>query len=298
MPDQVHVVVTARGNPPLPLGRLRAAGELQELRTDDLAFDDDEIAQVLAGAALGRLGAESVAAGAAHRGLAGRGRAGRGLARRSRWGRRRFRRRVHRHRPLRAGLPRHRGPRPGSRPSCGSSCCAPPSCGGSRPSPARPAPAAPTRRLCWTGRSAAGSSSMLSIPGAGGSATTACSGTCCGTSWPSPSRSWCRPCTAERPHGRPRPARSTRRSRTTSPQGMSPRPPSWSPDAGTSGSTPAAWAPSPRGWMRCRTALVRADPRLCTARAWLLLDLGRLDEVDEWLAAGDGAAAGRLTGAA
>ena len=47
MPEHVHVVVATRGNPPLPLGRLRAAGELQELRTDDLAFDTDEVTRVL-----------------------------------------------------------------------------------------------------------------------------------------------------------------------------------------------------------------------------------------------------------
>jgi LuxR family maltose regulon positive regulatory protein len=47
LPEDVHVVVATRGNPPLPLGRLRAAGELQELRTDDLAFEDDEVTRVL-----------------------------------------------------------------------------------------------------------------------------------------------------------------------------------------------------------------------------------------------------------
>jgi LuxR family maltose regulon positive regulatory protein len=41
-------------------------------------------------------------------------------------------------------------------------------------------------------------------------------------------------------------------------------------------------------------AIVHRDPRLCVARAWLLLDLGRLDEVDRWIAAGDAVGAGNL----
>ncbi len=48
LPGHVDVVVTARGDPPFPLGRLRAAGELQELRTGDLAFDTEEVAGLLA----------------------------------------------------------------------------------------------------------------------------------------------------------------------------------------------------------------------------------------------------------
>lgn len=49
LPAHIHLVVTTRGDPPLPLGRLRVAGELAELRTDDLAFRDDEVATLLAG---------------------------------------------------------------------------------------------------------------------------------------------------------------------------------------------------------------------------------------------------------
>jgi LuxR family maltose regulon positive regulatory protein len=44
------------------------------------------------------------------------------------------------------------------------------------------------------------------------------------------------------------------------------------------------------GWLdQLPRSVVRGDPRLCTARAWLLLDYGRLDEVDAWVAAGDAA---------
>ena len=60
LPELVHVVVATRGNPPLPLGRLRAAGELQELRTDDLAFDADEVSRVLTGVPGVDLGADQV----------------------------------------------------------------------------------------------------------------------------------------------------------------------------------------------------------------------------------------------
>lgn len=48
LPPHVHLVVAARGDPLLPLGRLRAAGELSELRTDELALTDAEVAAVLA----------------------------------------------------------------------------------------------------------------------------------------------------------------------------------------------------------------------------------------------------------
>ena len=40
---------------------------------------------------------------------------------------------------------------------------------------------------------------------------------------------------------------------------------------------------------------VRADPRLCVARAWLLLDMGRLDDVGRWIACGEAAGGGDLT---
>ena len=42
LPETVHVVLSSRREPPLPLGRLRAAGELGELRADDLRFSLDE----------------------------------------------------------------------------------------------------------------------------------------------------------------------------------------------------------------------------------------------------------------
>jgi LuxR family transcriptional regulator, maltose regulon positive regulatory protein len=60
LPEHVHVVVATRGNPPLPLGRLRAAGELLELRADDLAFDAAETTRVLTAVPGVDLGADEV----------------------------------------------------------------------------------------------------------------------------------------------------------------------------------------------------------------------------------------------
>jgi LuxR family transcriptional regulator, maltose regulon positive regulatory protein len=42
------------------------------------------------------------------------------------------------------------------------------------------------------------------------------------------------------------------------------------------------------GWLDALpSAVVVGDPRLCVARAWLALDLGRLDEVEAWIAAAE-----------
>jgi LuxR family maltose regulon positive regulatory protein len=47
LPHPVHVVITSRADPPLPLARLRARGELVELRAADLRFTPDEAATYL-----------------------------------------------------------------------------------------------------------------------------------------------------------------------------------------------------------------------------------------------------------
>ncbi len=47
LPAGVHVVLSTRADPPLPLGRLRARGELAELRVPDLRFSDAEAAALL-----------------------------------------------------------------------------------------------------------------------------------------------------------------------------------------------------------------------------------------------------------
>ncbi len=47
LPPQVHLVLMTRGDPPLPLARLRARGQLSELRSADLRFRLDEAAAFL-----------------------------------------------------------------------------------------------------------------------------------------------------------------------------------------------------------------------------------------------------------
>src|SRR5262249_13020464 len=46
-PARLHLVIATRSDPPLPLGRLRAHGELLEIRTTDLAFTDAEATTML-----------------------------------------------------------------------------------------------------------------------------------------------------------------------------------------------------------------------------------------------------------
>jgi LuxR family transcriptional regulator, maltose regulon positive regulatory protein len=47
LPANVHLVLASRSDPPLALGRLRARGELSEIRTQDLAFSEEETARLL-----------------------------------------------------------------------------------------------------------------------------------------------------------------------------------------------------------------------------------------------------------
>jgi LuxR family maltose regulon positive regulatory protein len=49
LPDNVHLVVASRSDPQLPLGRLRARGEMGEIRTEELAFSEEEAATLLNG---------------------------------------------------------------------------------------------------------------------------------------------------------------------------------------------------------------------------------------------------------
>ncbi len=50
LPAHVHLVLATRADPPLPLSRLRARGELVEVRSADLRFTHDEAADYLGGA--------------------------------------------------------------------------------------------------------------------------------------------------------------------------------------------------------------------------------------------------------
>ena len=49
LPPELHLVITSRVNPPLPLARLRGQGELTELRTADLRFTQAEAGAFLQG---------------------------------------------------------------------------------------------------------------------------------------------------------------------------------------------------------------------------------------------------------
>ena len=50
LPPQVHMVISTRADPALPLGRLRARGELVEIRSADLRFTAEEATAYLNGA--------------------------------------------------------------------------------------------------------------------------------------------------------------------------------------------------------------------------------------------------------
>ena len=47
LPPNVHLVISTRADPALPLSRLRARGELVEIRAGDLRFTSDEVAEYL-----------------------------------------------------------------------------------------------------------------------------------------------------------------------------------------------------------------------------------------------------------
>jgi LuxR family transcriptional regulator, maltose regulon positive regulatory protein len=49
-PPCLHLVIASRTDPPLPLSRLRVAGQLADVRADQLGFTADEAARLLAGA--------------------------------------------------------------------------------------------------------------------------------------------------------------------------------------------------------------------------------------------------------
>jgi LuxR family maltose regulon positive regulatory protein len=42
LPPQVHLLITTRADPPLPLARLRAQTEMVEIRASDLRFSAEE----------------------------------------------------------------------------------------------------------------------------------------------------------------------------------------------------------------------------------------------------------------
>ena len=62
LPPRLHVVIASRADPALPLARLRARGELAEIRAADLRFTPDEAAEYLNGMLGLQLAAQDVAA--------------------------------------------------------------------------------------------------------------------------------------------------------------------------------------------------------------------------------------------
>src|SRR5215212_6329047 len=47
LPQNIHLVLSSRSDPQLPLGRLRARGEMNEIRAEQLAFSEEEAAYLL-----------------------------------------------------------------------------------------------------------------------------------------------------------------------------------------------------------------------------------------------------------
>ena len=110
LPPRLHVVIATRADPALPLARLRARGELVEIRAADLRFTPDEAAGVpQRGDGPGPDGAGCRRPGGAHRGLDRRPPAGGALDAGAR-GRRGLHRRLRGRRPLHRRLPGGRGP--------------------------------------------------------------------------------------------------------------------------------------------------------------------------------------------
>ena len=62
LPPRMHLVITTREDPNLPLARLRARGQLTELRAADLRFTPSEAAEFLGGVMSLNLSAEDIAA--------------------------------------------------------------------------------------------------------------------------------------------------------------------------------------------------------------------------------------------
>ena len=62
LPPTLHLVITTRIDPPLPLARLRGRGQLTELRVDDMRFTNDEAATFLNQMMRLQLSADNIAA--------------------------------------------------------------------------------------------------------------------------------------------------------------------------------------------------------------------------------------------
>ena len=115
LPPQVHLVISTRADPALPLARLRARGELTEVRAADLRFTHEEATAYLADATGLELDAHDVEALEARTEgwIASLQLAA--ISLRDRDDPSALHRGVRRRRPVRRGLPRRGGPRPPAR---------------------------------------------------------------------------------------------------------------------------------------------------------------------------------------
>ena len=228
-PPQLHVVLATRTDPPLPLARMRAGGQLLEVRAADLRFTVEESAAYLNGPMDLRLSEDDLAA------LDGRTEgwiAALQLAALSMQGRddvSGVHRGVRRRRPLRRGLSRRGGARPPARrrprlpaPDVGARAA-------HRPAVRRGHGTAPAAGRPWWRSSAPTCSSSRSTTGASGTGTTTCSPTCCARTCSTSTRTRCPSCTGGRAPGSRPTATARRRSTTRSPAVTRPGPRiSWS----------------------------------------------------------------------
>ena len=112
LPPGLRLVLASRSDPPLPLARLRASGQLAELRAAELRFTAEEAAALLREAIGADLPGAAVAALAARTEGWAAGLQLAALSLRGQADRRRVRGGVQRQPPLRAGLPGRGGARP------------------------------------------------------------------------------------------------------------------------------------------------------------------------------------------
>ena len=127
LPPQMHLVITTREDPQLPLARLRARGQLTELRAADLRFTPAEAAAFLNQVMGLDLSAEDIAAlEEPHRRLDCRSATGRALHARATQDVARVHPGVRRRQPLHRGLSGRRGPAASARSVSAASCSRPP----------------------------------------------------------------------------------------------------------------------------------------------------------------------------
>ena len=226
LPDQLHLMIATRADPPLPLARLRSRGQLVEVRGADLRFTRDEAQQFLNEAMRLDLDAADVdALEGAHRGLDRRPAARRALVARDPDAGPRSSTSSRRS-PAATGSSSTTWPTrswPANRPGCATSCCGPRSSTGSPAPCATRSAGSPVGPRCWRTWSAPTCSWSRWTPSAPGTATTTCSPTCCTPGCSPRTPTWSRSCTGGPATGTPREASPPTPSGTRSSPRTSPR---------------------------------------------------------------------------